>query len=99
VIEFSSVEYWPGKRSVHREFTSNVLYLPAAHPVHVLLFSRVVFVNLLLHVQALDDMVPAGELEFEWQSEHALYTFNSSKLIMVDNVSVLETMKIHCPDN
>ena len=99
VIEFSSVEYWPGKQLVHREFAFNVLYLPGAHPVHVPLFWRVVFVNPLLHVQALDDMVPAGEFEFEWQSEHALYTSNSSKPIIVDNESVLETMKIHWPDN
>jgi len=99
VVEFSSVEYWPDKQSVHNEFPFKVLYLPAIHPVHFPPFSLVTCVNPLLHIQALDDMLPTGEFEFEWQSEHALYTYNSSKLIMVNNESALETMKIHWPDN
>jgi len=99
VTEFFCVEYWPGKQSVHGVFASIVLYLPATHPVHVSLSSWVVFVNPLLQVQVLDNMVPAGELEFDWQSEHALYTSNSSKLMIADSTLALETMKIHWPDN
>ena len=30
MIEFSSVEYWPGNQLVHKEFAFNVLYLPGA---------------------------------------------------------------------
>jgi len=99
VTEFSCVEYWPGKQSVHGVFASIVLYLPAAHPVHVSLSWWVVFVNPLLQVQALDSMVPAGEFEFDGQSEHALYTSNSSKIMIGGDQLGLETMKIHWPDN
>jgi hypothetical protein len=65
----SATEYCPVTQFVHSTSPVAILYLPAAHWLHVPPFDPV---QPALHIQSWDDGLAIGELEFEGQDKHVL---------------------------